>query len=263
MKFSLPARQDMPWSHRSKEESDWQESQEALLAEQGTDGQERLQNRPSSLLRRSFAVKGAFIFLLFALAGFVVGWMSFLFFPRNSTLAGAVPTVPIGQILSVFGSHREFMTPPPSDNSSEPAWDALLPRGLGYVKSPDTTSPVATIGAFHELHCLYTLRRIFYATLGEAQQGIKPGSTLAPFDNGVERTEHAGHCFEYLRQALICNADASLEPFDGSEEGFPGMGFQRQCRDYDALKVYAEKYKALDAQGFIYEGSSPHVHDSK
>lgn len=90
----------------------------------------------------------------------------------------------------------------------------------------------------------YTLRRIYYSsTSGE--------ESLESFDNGVDRQSHVAHCFEYLRQALMCCADSSLEPFETPENGFPGMGFERQCNDYEGLKSWAEEWRIMEVKSFI------------
>ncbi|EHL02357.1 hypothetical protein M7I_1611 [Glarea lozoyensis 74030] len=56
---------------------------------------------------------------------------------------------------------------------------------------------------------------------------------LESFDNGIDR------------------ADSSLEPFEVPDNGFPGMGFPRQCRDYEKLKEWAEKWRVLEDKSFI------------
>ena len=76
---------------------------------------------------------------------------------------------------------------------------------------------------------------------------------LEDFDFGIDRAPHASHCFEYLRQALMCSADSSIEPAGKRIEGFLGWGFQRQCRDYGGLMDWAEKWRAFDGHGFIAE----------
>ena len=83
---------------------------------------------------------------------------------------------------------------------------------------------------------------MFYADSGEE---------LEDFDFGIDRTPHAAHCFEYLRQSLMCSADSSLEPAENARAGFLGWGFQRQCRDFRSLMVWAETWRAFDAHGFL------------
>ncbi|KAA8565466.1 hypothetical protein EYC84_009326 [Monilinia fructicola] len=48
---------------------------------------------------------------------------------------------------------------------------------------------------------------------------------------------HWLHCFDYLRQTILCNADGTLEPpkLDSrGKENVDGMG-ERQCRDPEEL----------------------------
>ena len=114
------------------------------------------------------------------------------------------------------------------------------------------------ISTFHQLHCLvstrcdhressvdvepqYTLRRAYYSDSAGDEE----------FDFGLDRTHHANHCFEYLRQSIMCSADSSLEPAAGVERVFLGWGFQRQCRNFEALKEWAEAWRAFELQGFL------------
>ena len=57
---------------------------------------------------------------------------------------------------------------------------------------------------------------------------------------------HIRHCFDLLRQSLMCCGDASLEPYDSSLGGVTGWGFPKLCRDYDELKEWAERYRTND-----------------
>ena len=56
-----------------------------------------------------------------------------------------------------------------------------------------------------------------------------------------EAHPHVKHCFDYLRQSIMCCADATLEPFvkrDGKTpepKGSSGYGATHQCRDFDGL----------------------------
>jgi len=56
---------------------------------------------------------------------------------------------------------------------------------------------------------------------------------------GNELGPHIEHCFDYLRQAVLCHADLSLEPWvedDGmtrKPKGSSGWGTLHQCRNWD------------------------------
>ena len=87
----------------------------------------------------------------------------------------------------------------------------------------------------------YTLRRAYYSTSDGGED----------FDFGLNRTHHAGHCFEYLRQSIMCAADSTLEPAEDIGKAFLGWGFRRQCRNYEDLMRWAEKWRAFDGLGFL------------
>jgi len=152
--------------------------------------------------------------------------------------------------VQVFQYNESFAAPPAESGSPEPIWDSLIPNGLGYVHgNPLSSSNLSVISAFHQLHCLYTLRRAYYSTTSGGED----------FDFGLDRGRHAGHCFEYLRQSLMCAADATIEPAGEAGGGFLGWGFRRQCRDYDELGEWAEEWRAFDGHGFLAHPS--HRHD--
>jgi len=64
--------------------------------------------------------------------------------------------------------------------------------------------------------------------------------------SGIELTKevahHTAHCFDYIRQGIMCNADTSLE---GSTEAGPGWGSEHVCKDYDAVLEWANKHGAM------------------
>jgi hypothetical protein len=63
--------------------------------------------------------------------------------------------------------------------------------------------------------------------------------------------EHIQHCFDYLRQALMCAADSNLEDV-AIEEGSVstlGWGSKRVCRNYEELKRWSETWRAADVTG--------------
>jgi len=76
------------------------------------------------------------------------------------------------------------------------------------------------------------------------------GNELEDFDFGLDRAAHTAHCFEYLRQSLMCSADSTVEPAGRRVGGFLGWGFPRPCRDYGELKEWAERWRAFEGHGF-------------
>jgi hypothetical protein len=58
-------------------------------------------------------------------------------------------------------------------------------------------------------------------------------------------TNHMTHCFDFLRQTIMCAADSNLEKVDvvgkNGLKGSTGWGFERQCRNYDSLVKWVEE----------------------
>lgn len=91
-----------------------------------------------------------------------------------------------------------------------------------------TDGPGYMMTVFHQLHCLSYLAEHF-------QQGY----------GGIELDEevahHSAHCFNYLRQGIMCSADTTLE---GKTDAGPGEGSEHECTDYDALLEWANTHSA-------------------
>jgi len=123
------------------------------------------------------------------------------------------------------------------------SWIPLSSAGRGYVQIDDAAAfglgepymienshkgklePVYMVSSFHQLHCLTYLATQFAAALDgmELNQGV---------------AHHTAHCFDYLRQGIMCSADTTLE--GKSDEG-PGWGSKHECTDYDALLEWANE----------------------
>ncbi|KUJ21745.1 uncharacterized protein LY89DRAFT_576834, partial [Mollisia scopiformis] len=60
---------------------------------------------------------------------------------------------------------------------------------------------------------------------------------------------HVAHCFDYIRQSLICSGDTTLEAFleaDGEtlrKQGSSGWGVAHKCVDFDALSRWTDQHK--------------------
>ncbi|OKL63821.1 hypothetical protein UA08_01095 [Talaromyces atroroseus] len=98
-------------------------------------------------------------------------------------------------------------------------WRNLLPKGSGWihVEKPEehpyllhsfTTSSakdVYLLSWVHQLHCLYTVMDNF-----DALVQFGPDGTEREPETG-HGSIHINHCFEYLRQIILCNMDSTLE----------------------------------------------------
>lgn len=105
----------------------------------------------------------------------------------------------------------------------------------------------------HQLHCLYTVIEA-YNTLQLISSTSPPSTTSSSYThhttNEVKMPWHVTHCFEYLRQSIMCSADVALE---GAATTFPrgkggvdlggsdGWDAKHVCRDYGEVKRYLER----------------------
>jgi len=115
--------------------------------------------------------------------------------------------------------------------------------------------PGYMITVFHQLHCLSYLAEHY-------QQGYA-GANLTE-----EIAHHTAHCFNYIRQGIMCSADTTLE---GKTEAGPGEGSEHEwyvnaprtviqwltwlhSTDYDALLEWANSHSAMKwREGLIPE----------
>ncbi|KAF2117367.1 hypothetical protein BDV96DRAFT_644791 [Lophiotrema nucula] len=141
---------------------------------------------------------------------------------------------------------------------TDAAWNALAPRGKGFVSLSPQQNPfdfdmegndrslavqTASIAVFHQLHCLNLLRKWHFRLLEQVLD-----HPTAPF-NSTPELWHTTHCFDYLRQSLMCSADATPEWQLGAKLGTMGWGYRHECRDYEWLKDWAEKRCRWDIPG--------------
>ncbi|TLS27202.1 hypothetical protein PpBr36_04901 [Pyricularia pennisetigena] len=150
------------------------------------------------------------------------------------------------------------------DNASEfssPAtkqkWLDLVPKGLGYVKVdhperhnnlphrlvafPKNTTAFTT-SVTHQLHCLHAIAATYNNMLINNTNSSPNPDDMAPW--------HINHCFEYLRQTIMCCGDTALEgeatTFPENETGSDGWDATHICKNYDQIHSYLEEKRALD-----------------
>lgn len=61
------------------------------------------------------------------------------------------------------------------------------------------------------------------------------------------------HCFDYLRQSLMCASDTTLETLQVNNESnkpaVDGLGTTHLCRDYDKVSDWTLHHRASDIGG--------------
>ncbi|MCJ1312069.1 hypothetical protein MMC25_005743 [Agyrium rufum] len=124
-------------------------------------------------------------------------------------------------------------------SSNDVLWESLLTSNGGFYSQKDEAGNIDSkgISMFHQLHCLGMLRTALQA----AQKGSSSGDMGS--QNGIHKHSdhdeqgHYLHCFDYLRQAILCSADGTFEPSKTNKKGelFTDGYVEHQCRDAAAL----------------------------
>ncbi|KAJ8058326.1 hypothetical protein OCU04_012517 [Sclerotinia nivalis] len=131
------------------------------------------------------------------------------------------------------------------------AWHKILPgHGVvalpqSYVKANNIPESTAThlydgdtepkhiyfIESYHVLHCLRMLRSLYHS--------YDYNLPLAPF---LPPADHPYHCFDRIRQYIMCNPDYTLVPNIAGHEKSDWTQPDKKCMDWDALRDWAEKW---------------------
>ena len=75
------------------------------------------------------------------------------------------------------------------------------------------------------------LRRVYYTSF----------LNLEPDPMIEDPHRHARHCFDFLRQAVMCAGDTAIEYEDPTRNGITGVGSTHQCVDYDRIFAWSEE----------------------
>lgn len=151
----------------------------------------------------------------------------------------------------------------------------LLIDGRGFVKIDDWesfgldepyeqvvnstyTEGVYMVSVFHQLHCLV---RNMPISIIESGMLTPCKSYLAQhYQTAFEETKlteevafHSAHCFDYLRQSIMCAADTSLE---GKSDAGPGWGSKHECTDYELLLAWANKHTVFKWRNKLLPGEA-------
>ncbi|RDW68185.1 hypothetical protein BP6252_09581 [Coleophoma cylindrospora] len=170
---------------------------------------------------------------------------------RTDAIFGDIPRTPIP-----FTPNQTYIDVFPgtkvAGSENMTLWDELQPHqtigGGGFIaiQTPDRYGlvgglPLASdkgaedlvregygISLFHQVHCLVVIRSAFQA--------------------GNKDDDHVKHCFEYIRQAIMCTGDTTLEKVTVDDQGvlqpeIDGWGVVHQCRSYSMLFDIAEKHR--------------------
>ncbi|OCT46843.1 hypothetical protein CLCR_02190 [Cladophialophora carrionii] len=73
---------------------------------------------------------------------------------------------------------------------------------------------------------------------------------------GAHLLGHARHCFDYLRQSIMCAGDVSYEsaivlPDGRLIDGVDGWGDWHMCRSWDTIWDYAVQHRGQNFSGIV------------
>ncbi|KAK3390161.1 hypothetical protein B0H63DRAFT_519395 [Podospora didyma] len=131
-------------------------------------------------------------------------------------------------------------------------WLGIVPKGLGYVRINETKAydnlptplqeypnSTFTTSMTHQLHCLHAIVGVVAAYTSNQPDKIPE-----------EGAWHLSHCFEYLRQSIMCSGDLALEgqqtTFPAGFKGSDGWDAKHVCKDYGQILGYLEANRAND-----------------
>ncbi|KAI2631035.1 hypothetical protein GGR54DRAFT_182458 [Hypoxylon sp. NC1633] len=175
------------------------------------------------------------------------------YFEGAGDVTGFAPQ--FSQKITKFAPEYGFVPENTSEFFSEETkqkWLNLVPKGLGYldIKNPQDYDNlpvrlrsfpdqfVVTSSMTHQLHCLYAI--------AEAYSALTSDTSRVP----QETPWHLNHCFDYIRQGIMCCGDVALEgqqtTFPDGFDGSDGWDAKHVCKNYDEVYNYLEKNRAND-----------------
>ena len=154
-------------------------------------------------------------------------------------------------ILEVRLASKEFVYERLYGSRSSPAvdqaWLHLFPSYGGFFEHPTIAPERSTFSAFHQLHCVNSIRMGYWALYDAAISDQVLNETDIEMDASPA---HMRHCIDMLRQAIMCSPDLTVEKKDHELGGVNGFGITHQCYDWKQLVHWV---KGWDNEG-VQEG---------
>ncbi|KAL5384778.1 hypothetical protein DPSP01_005215 [Paraphaeosphaeria sporulosa] len=124
-------------------------------------------------------------------------------------------------------------------------WAKLYPRTVVRIpksqadKLANKTIPIAgdedhfpvLITVFHLMHCLDSIRHLYFGH----DKNMDPDPII---NDAVLKRPHIDHCFDSLRQSIMCASDVSPAPYNwvpSKGKALGSLGVQHTCRNYEKL----------------------------
>ncbi|KAH6712419.1 hypothetical protein BKA61DRAFT_85129 [Leptodontidium sp. MPI-SDFR-AT-0119] len=171
---------------------------------------------------------------------------------KSTERKGPVPNLPTEAII--FGNYSDYSAAPTIENNV--MWMDLLGPGMGFVSikdpeqyglldgvsNPHMPPNVQNYGVsmYHQLHCLMMIRTLYWQAL-RGDRNLK----MAENDGLEEEMVHVNHCFDYIRQGIMCAGDMSIEAAADERNGegphISGVGMKHECKSWDASRKWMDE----------------------
>ncbi|KAI0160422.1 hypothetical protein GGR57DRAFT_519303 [Xylariaceae sp. FL1272] len=122
------------------------------------------------------------------------------------------------------------------DDEAAVAWNRTVHLAWYEAEWRDETGRrfLRGIDVFHKIHCLVAIRKqiVILATADRQEdRSLEPRATV----DLIENVDHMEHCFDFIRQDILCAADMTLEPLTEDYKQTDGQGIEHQCKDWRIL----------------------------
>ena len=97
----------------------------------------------------------------------------------------------------------------------------------------DPAKGIYVVDGLHQLHCLMSVRSLV--------QDLLDGNEM---QNRTHVQRHLDHCYDALRQAIVCRADPTPLYMPPGDSFYSGDGQPRQCADWTALEAWTLQHTA-------------------
>jgi len=115
------------------------------------------------------------------------------------------------------------------DNATNELWEIHIPANGGFVLSTDyvTGEPFwSSVSMIHQIHCLMRIRMTMLRLITSQSHADHFNHDQSHFSYN----SHIGHCFDYVRQGIICAADSTIEQAHPSPMA-ENLRQWRRCRE--------------------------------
>ncbi|KAI0098118.1 hypothetical protein F4776DRAFT_532110 [Hypoxylon sp. NC0597] len=96
----------------------------------------------------------------------------------------------------------------------------------------------------HQMHCLNVIRQAYHWEYYEKPENRKWAAWLE--DRPITIKVHINHCFEMLRQLIMCNADLGVIPHHwvkDIQDPYANFNTVHKCRDLDSVAEWIEQHE--------------------